>query len=77
MTDETPTLPRDLTLAEAADSLRMSTRWLRDKIKADKLEHQKYGHKILFTPAQVEAIRARYTAQPAEQSITTGRKRSR
>lgn len=78
MTDEsTPTLPRDYTLTEAAAALRMSTRWLRDRIKVDKLEHQKYGHKILFTEAQVDAIRARYAAQPIEQSITTGPKNKR
>jgi hypothetical protein len=76
VTDETtPTLPRDFTLLETAAALQMSTRWLRDRIKADKLEHQKYGHKIMFTAAQVEAIRTRYAAQPVEQSITTGRKK--
>lgn len=76
MTDSAVTpLPRDYTLKEVAAALRMSERWLRDRIKNDKLEHEKRGHKILFTAAQVEAIRSRYTAQPAEQSITTGRKR--
>jgi hypothetical protein len=76
VTDETtPTLPRDFTLTEVADALRVSTRWLRDKIKADKLPHGLRGHKIVFTEAQVEAIRERYVAQPIEQSITTGRKR--
>lgn len=69
-------LPQDHTLPEVAASLRMSTRWLRDKIKVDKLEHEKRGHKILFTEAQVEAIRSRYTVTPAaEQPITTGKKK--
>jgi predicted DNA-binding protein YlxM (UPF0122 family) len=68
-------LEKDYTLSEVAKALSMSTRWLRDRIKADQLPHQKYGHKILFTAAQVEAIRARYAATPVEQSITTGRKR--
>lgn len=69
-------LEKDYTLSEVAKALSMSTRWLRDRIKADQLPHQKYGHKILFTSAQVEAIRARYAAAtPVEQSITTGRKR--
>jgi hypothetical protein len=73
VTDET--LPHDYTLTETAAALRMSTRWLRDRIKADKLEHEKRGHKIIFTAAQVEAVRTRYTVQPVEQSITTGKKR--
>lgn len=68
-------LPRDYTLLEAADALRVSTRWLRDRIKADKLPHGKRGHKIVFSAEQVEAIRGRYVAQPIEQSITTGRKK--
>ena len=76
MTDvQTDDLPHDYTLAETAAALRMSTRWLRDKIKVDKLEHEKRGHKILFTAAQVEAARTRYTVRPVEQSMTTGRKR--
>jgi hypothetical protein len=70
-------LEQDYTLVEAAAALRCSTRWLRDKIKADKLPHGKRGHKIVFSAAQVDAIRERYTAAtPVEQSITTGRKRS-
>lgn len=73
--DSTTALPRDYTLEQVASALGMSTRWLRDRIKADKLEHQRYGHKIAFTDAQVAAIRQRYTAAPVEKSITTGRKR--
>ena len=69
------TLDPDYGLEEVAAALGMSTRWLRDRIKRDKLEHMRYGHVIKFTPAQVEAIRVRYTAQPIEQSITTGRKK--
>lgn len=69
------TLDPDYTLDEVAGALGMSTRWLRGRIKADKLEHQKYGHKIKFTPDQVQAIRERYAAAPVAQSITTGRKR--
>lgn len=70
-------LERDYTLDEVADALGMSTRWLRDRIKADKLEHQKYGHKIKFTASQVEAIRGQYAAEPAKlEPITTGRKKA-
>lgn len=68
-------LAHDYTLEQVAEALGMSTRWLRDRIKNDKLEHQKYGHKIKFTAEQVEAIRARYAAQPVEEPITTGRKK--
>lgn len=68
-------LESDYTLTEAASALRCSTRWLRDKIKADKLPHGKRGHKIVFTAAQVEAVRARYNTQPVEQSVTTGKKK--
>lgn len=69
------TLANDYTLDEVADALGMSTSWLRRKVKSDLLEHQKYGHKIKFTPAQVDAIRARYSAQPEVEPITTGRKK--
>lgn len=70
-------LSQDFTLDEVANALGMSTRWLRGRIKADKLTHQKYGHKIKFTTEQVEAIRSRYTAAvPVEESITTGRKKA-
>lgn len=69
------TLPQDFTLPEAAAALRCSPRWLRDKIKADNLPHGKRGHKFVFSPEQVEAIRHRYSVQPVDQSITTGRKK--
>lgn len=73
----TAPLPKDYTLDEVAEALGMSTRWLRGRIKDDRLEHLRYGHVIKFTAAQVEAIRARYTKAPVpvEQSITTGRKK--
>lgn len=68
-------LARDYTLTEVADALGMSTRWLRGRIKDDRLAHLRYGHTIKFTAEQVDAIRNRYTAEPVEQSVTTGRKR--
>jgi hypothetical protein len=69
-------LEQDYTLAEAVKALRCSDRWLRDKIKTDKLPHGRRGHKIVFSASQIEAIRQRYNAAtPVEQSITTGRKR--
>ena len=68
------TLNRDYSLTEVAEALGMSPRWVRAKVK-DGAEHQRYGHKIRFTEAQVEALRASHTKQPAPTSITTGRKR--
>ena len=68
------TLEPDYSLAEVAKALGMSERWVRARLK-DGAEHQRYGHKIRFTPAQVEALRASHTKQPAPTSITTGRKR--
>ena len=68
------TLEPDYSLADVANALGMSERWVRARLK-EGAEHQRYGHKIRFTPAQVEALRASHTSQPAPQSITTGRKR--
>ena len=70
MTDMTP----DLTMKEVATLLGMSERWVRLKV-AEGAEHQRYGHKIRFTPDQVEKLRASHTKSPVAESITTGRKR--
>lgn len=68
-------LEKDYTLAEVAVSLGMSQRWIRDRIK-DGAEHIRYGHKIRFTAAQVDLLRAAHTkAPPVDEPITTGRKR--
>lgn len=75
------TLPDDLdpdfTLKQVASAIGMSERWIRQRI-ADGAEHQRYGHKIRFTPAQVQALRESHAAntQPAN-VVTTGKKRSR
>jgi hypothetical protein len=53
----------------------MSPRWVRDRIRFDGAVHQRYGHKIRFTPAQVDALRAAHAQAPVEQSVTTGRKK--
>lgn len=74
-TTSPPSLPSDYTLEEVAEALGMSTRWVRDRIRLDGAAHQRYGHKIRFTPKQVEALRARHTTTPVEQSVTTGRKK--
>ena len=73
----TPTdLPADYTLEEVADALGMSERWVRDRIRLDGAAHQRYGHKIRFTPEQVAALRAAHSSAPVAQSITTGRKKA-
>lgn len=78
------TIPEaDYTLAETAKALKVSTRWVRDRIKAGKegtgafVEHTRRGNKIMFTASQVEKLRAAdaQTPPPVE-SMTTGRKRS-
>jgi len=74
MSDVTP-LTKDYTLEEVATALRMSTRWVRDRIKHDGAEHTRRGHKIVFTAEQVEKLRASHAKAPIEESITTGRKR--
>lgn len=72
----------DYTLTETAQALRVSTRWVRDRIKAgDKgegpfVEHIRRGNKIMFTAAQLEKLRATDAkTPPVVESITTGKKR--
>lgn len=69
-------LETEFTAAEVAASFKRSTRWLKDRIKRDQLEHTRHGDKITFTIAQVEAIRALDRVQPTAAPVTTGRKRS-
>lgn len=73
----TADLTPDFTLNEVAKALGMSPRWLRDRIKFDKVEHLRYGHKIRFTAEQVEKLRSQFTVAPAPTStqVTTGRKK--
>lgn len=72
--DQPMPLEEDYTLEEVAAALRMSTRWVRDRIK-DGAEHTRRGHKIMFTAEQVESLRASDARVPAAESITTGRKK--
>lgn len=69
-------LERDFTVQEVAEALQMSPRWVRQKV-AEGAPHFKYGHKLRFSAAHVAALRALHVKAPVEQSITTGRKRSR
>jgi hypothetical protein len=72
-------LARDFTLAEVAEALGMSERWLRARVNGpDAAEHTRYGHKIRFTAEQVEKLRAAHTKAPKPEvggPVTTGRKR--
>lgn len=66
------TLEADYTLAEVAMALGMSQRWVRDRIRLDGVPHQRYGHVIRFTEAQVAELRAQHVATRVNQPITTG-----
>lgn len=68
------TLPVDYTLAEVAEALQMSERWVRDRVR-EGAEHIRYGRKIRFTSEQVEKLRAGNVQNAIPQSVTTGRKR--
>lgn len=63
---------RDYTLEEVADALGMSTRWVRDRIRLDGAEHQRYGRVIRFTPAQLAALRAAHAKSLVSEPVTTG-----
>lgn len=77
MSEPATELPVDFTLNEVAAALGMSERWVRQRI-ADGAEHQRYGHKIKFTPAQVQRLRESHTRAPQPANVvTTGRKRSK
>ena len=69
-------LEKDYPLEEVADALGMSTRWVRDRIRLDGVEHQRYGHVIRFTEAQVAKLRADHVKVPVVESITTGPKKA-
>lgn len=84
----TPEVESDLTLSEAASKLRVSTRWVRNRIKdgddpesdAPAVEHIRRGNKIMFTVDQLEKLRSlnvRNAAPAVPESITTGPRRKR
>lgn len=70
------TLEPDYDLEQIAAAVGMSTRWVRDKVKAG-AAHQRYGNKIKMTAEQVAMLRASHTKVPEQvvESITTGRKK--
>lgn len=73
------TLETEYTVQEVAEAIGMSVRWVRAKLPTT--PHQRYGHKIRFTAAQVETLRASHTAQPKpdetanDKRVTTGKKK--
>lgn len=67
-----PDLERDFSLEEVADALGMSTRWVRDRIRLDGAEHQRYGRNIRFTQDQVRQLRAAHVRSVVRESVTTG-----
>lgn len=67
-------IDKDYTLAEVAEAMGMSERWLRRQV-AEGAEHMRFGHKIRFTAEQVDKLRAGRVQNAVPQSITTGRKR--
>lgn len=71
MTVKQPLEP-DYTLVEVADALGMSTRWVRDRIRLDGAEHNRYGRRIKFTAAQVAKLRAAHIASYVTEPVTTG-----
>lgn len=71
MTAKQPLEP-DYTLREVAEALGMSTRWVRDRIRLDGAEHNRYGRHIRFTPEQVAKLRAAHVATYVTEPITTG-----
>lgn len=68
-------LEQDYTLQEVAKALRVSTRWVRDRIRLDGVAHNRYGHLIRFTDAQVADLRRAHIKAPVTESITTGPKK--
>lgn len=67
-----PPLDPDYTLAEVADALGMSQRWVRDRIRLDGAEHVRYGQHIRFTAEQVAKLRAAHVRTVVAEPVTTG-----
>lgn len=54
------------TVEEAARLLKVSSRWLADQCRNDKVEHVHLARKRKFTPAQVRKLLASFTRVPDE-----------
>ena len=72
-------LEREFTVAEVAEALGLSERWVRNQVTGG-AEHQRYGNRIRFTLRQVDKLRARHKqaeSTPPPLPITTGRRKDR
>lgn len=67
-------LEQDYTIKQVAEALQMSEGWVRKRVW-EGAAHQRYGHKIAFTRAQVDALRASFESAPTTQAITATRRR--
>lgn len=70
-------LEKDFTIEEVAKALGMSTRWVRDRIRLDGAEHQRYGSRTRFTAEQVAALRAFHARRLSVAPVTTGPEKKR
>ncbi len=74
---------KDLDLAQIAEAMGMSIRWIRRELhpnSGNNIEHRRLGTgsraRIRMSHAQLEAFKARYNVEAIPRSVTTGRKRS-
>lgn len=65
-------IEEDFTIEEVAKAIKMSPRWVRDRIRLDGIEHQRYGRRIRFTAEQVAALRAFHVRRLPVTPVTTG-----
>lgn len=72
---KTATPPPLYNLAQVAEAMGMSVRWVRGQV-ANGAAHTRLGRKIRFTDDQYRALLAAHTSTPAVMSVTTGRKRA-
>ncbi|MFE3452448.1 hypothetical protein ACFXJ8_26340 [Nonomuraea sp. NPDC059194] len=66
-----------ITAEELADKLRIGYRWVTNGARYKKLPHLRIGHKIMFTPEQVDEIVAKLTVAVKESSSEKRRREGR
>jgi hypothetical protein len=64
------------TADEVAQSVRRSTRWLKDYMKNVAVDHTAISNRIYFTTAQRDAFVESFRVTPVAESITTGTSKS-
>lgn len=75
--DDEPNLQPDLTVAEAAELLRMAPQSLQRLAKAGRIGHRRDGRTYKFTPADIEQYRFDNHVAPALNMGRSYRSRSR